>query len=325
MSGKRKRLPKLKNVPVLDDIERVHSIIKEYIHDTPVLTSNSLNELLGCEIYFKCENLQKIGAFKMRGALSAALSFSDKELEKGLIAHSSGNHGQGIAKAAQILGVPAYVVMPENSSASKMDAVKGYGAKVITCSNSMKAREETTKKIMDKKGLSFVHPYNDYHVMAGQGTAALEFLKQKSNLHFLLAPVSGGSLLCGSSIVAKELSSKIKVIGCEPLEVNDAERSFYAKKIKTNKSTNTICDGLKANVSEITFPIIAKNVDEIISVKEKTIIKAMQLIWERMNIIVETSSSVPLAVVMENKKYFSGKRVGIILTGGNVDLKKLPF
>lgn len=325
MSAKRKRLPKLSEVPTFDDIERVHSFITEYIHETPVLSSSSINEMLGCEIYFKCENFQKVGAFKMRGAISAALSLKDKELENGLVTHSSGNHGQGVAMAGKLLDVPTYIVMPRNSPKSKMSACESYGAEVILCDPTIKSRQKTAEKISQDKGAAFIHPYNDYHVLAGQGTAALELLREKDKLHYLLAPVSGGGLLSGSAIVAQELCPEMRVIGTEPKNVDDAYRSFYAKKLKSNKSTDTICDGLRGSLGDKTFPIILDNVYDMITVKEKTIIKAMKLVWERMKIIIEPSCAVPLAAVMENKKLFKKRRVGIILTGGNVDLDKLPF
>ena len=325
MSEKRKRLPKLSEVPTLDDIERIHAFITEYIHETPVLTSSSINEMLGCEIYFKCENFQKTGAFKMRGAISAALSLKDNELENGLVTHSSGNHGQGVAMAAKLLDVPSYIVMPLNSSKAKISACKDYGAQVIFCKSNIKSRQEAAEKISKEKNLAFIHPYNDYHVIAGQGTAALELLRYKNDLHYLLTPVSGGGLLSGSAIVAKELCPDLKIIGTEPRNADDAYRSFYAKKLKGNKNTDTICDALRGNLGDKTFPIILDNVYDVITVKEKTIIKAMKLVWERMKIIIEPSCAVPLAAVMENKKLFKKRRVGIILTGGNVDLDKLPF
>lgn len=325
MSEKRKRLPKLKTVPTLDDIERIHAFISEYIHQTPILTSSSINEDLGTEIYFKCENFQKSGSFKMRGALSAALALTDKELENGIVTHSSGNHGQGVAIAGKLLKTPTYIVMPKTASAFKITACKNYGAEYISCEASISSRQSTAKKIVQKKGASFIHPYNDYHVLAGQGTAALELLNEKKNLHYIIAPVSGGGLLSGTSIVTKELSPQTKVIGAEPKEADDTYRSFYSKKLKSNKSTKTICDGLRGNLGDINFPIILDNVEEIITVKEKNIIKAMRMVWERMKIIIEPSCAVPLAAIIENKKQFKKRRIGIILTGGNVDLDKLPF
>ncbi len=325
MSERRIRLPKLKHAPDLDDIERVHTFISEYIHHTPILTSNSINDKLGCEIYFKCENFQKSGSFKTRGAISAALSLTDEELKNGLITHSSGNHGQGVAIAGQLLGVPTYIVMPKGSIASKVAACEQYGAKVIFCEPNMKSRLETANKIKEKYKGSFIHPYDNYHVIAGQGTCALEFLSKQKKLHYLLAPVSGGGLLGGTAIVSKELSPDTKVIGTEPKEADDTYRSFYSKKLKTNKETKTICDGLRGNLGEKNFPIVLNHVDDIITVKEKTIIKAMQLVWERMKIIIEPSCAVPVAAIMENKKTFRKRRVGVIITGGNVDLTQLPF
>ncbi len=326
MLEKRILLPKLREAPRLKEIKKIHKGIQSFIHQPPVLSSNSINKLIGTSVYFKCENFQKNGAFKIRGAMSAALSLSNKELQKGITTHSSGNHAQGVAKAAQLLKVPAYIVMPHNSIVSKMNATKELGAKIITCKPTIKDREKTVQKIMNKKGAVYIHPYNDFNVLAGQGTVAIEFLKQQKDLDFLLAPVSGGGLLSGISIVAKKLNPDLKIIGTEPQKADDAFRSFYAKKLILNSnSPQTICDGLRANLGDKTFPIILKNVDKIIRVKEKSIIKAMQLIWERMNIIVEPSSAVPLAAILENKKYFKGRKVGIIVTGGNLDLKNLPF
>jgi len=281
--------------------------------------------MLGTEIYFKCENFQRTGSFKMRVAISAALALKDEQLENGLICHSSGNHGQGVALAAKLLGVPSYIVMPKNALQAKIDACEGYGAEVILCEPSIKSRQSTADKISKKKQLTAIHPYNDYHVIAGQGTVALEFLRAKEDLHYLITPVSGGGLLSGSAIVAHEFSPNTKVIGAEPKEADDAYRSFYAKKLKGNKTTNTICDGLRGNLGDKTFPIILNHVNDIITVKEKNIIRAMQLVWERMKIIIEPSCAVPLAAVMEAKKLFKKRRIGIILTGGNVDLKNLPF
>ncbi len=325
MDEKRTRLPKLKQSPSFDDIERVGMAIKSYIHQTPIVSSKSLDEIVGCRVFFKCETLQKGGAFKIRGALSAALSLTDEELKKGIVTHSSGNHAQGVALTAKILNTSAYIVMPHNSSSVKMRATEEYGANITMCEPNIESRVATAKKLQEKKDLSFISPYNDYHVIAGQGTIALEFLKKMDDLNFLLAPVSGGGLLAGTSIIAKEISKRIEVIGVEPNKADDAYRSFYSKKLKSNKTTSTICDALRGNLGDKTFPIILDNVDEIITVKEKNIIKAMRLIWERLNLVCEPSSAVPLAAIIENKKYFKNKKVGIILTGANLNLQELPF
>ncbi len=313
----------------MEDIRRVHQEIRPYIHHTPVLHSSGIDQLTGAEIYFKCENFQKIGAFKIRGAMSAALALDKKKLKKGLTTHSSGNHAQGVALAAKLLGTDAHIVMPENSVASKMKATRKLGAKIITCEPTSQAREQTVIQLMTKKGLTYIHPYNDFNVLAGQGTIALEFLEQQDNMDCILAPVSGGGLLSGVSIVVKGWNKtqgkNISVFGTEPKRVDDCFRAFYSGKLKINKRTDTICDGLRANIGFLTFPIILRNTNGIFTAKEKTIIQAMRMIWEKLKIIVEPSSAVPLASVLENKKIFKGKKIGIIISGGNVDLNHLPF
>ncbi len=324
MSGRKEKLPKLKAPPSLDDIRRIRAAIAPYIHKTPVITSDSINRILGCEIFFKAENFQRIGAFKMRGALSAALTLTEEELSKGITTHSSGNHGQAVAKTAYLLGVPAYIVMPRNSTPIKIVATKGYGAEVRFCEPNIEAREAGVAEVIRETGAVNIHPYNDYHVIAGQATAALEFLEETPDLDYLLVPVSGGGLLAGSAIVAKEFSNAL-IIGAEPSGADDAARSLKSGVLEKNIEPITICDGLRGNLGSKNFEIIKENVDDILTVSDDMIIEAMSLIWNRMKVIVEPSAVVPLAVIMNDRKRFQGKRVGLILSGGNLDLKNLPF
>lgn len=305
----------------LQHIEEAHQRIIPYIHDTPIMQSQSLNELTGANLFFKCENFQKIGAFKMRGAMNAALSLQPKALTT----HSSGNHGQAIAKAAQILNIPAYIVMPENSPKIKIEGTRAHGAEIIFCTPTQKAREDTVLQVIEKTNATFVHPYDNYDVIAGQGTTAKEFLTSMNSLDAIMTPVGGGGLLSGTALYTKLKFPEIKVWGAEPEKVNDAQKSFVSGKIETNADTQTIADGLRTTLGEKTLKIILENVNGIYTVKEENIIKAMKLIWERMKIIIEPSCAVPLGVILEHKEEFRNLSIGIILTGGNVDLDNLPF
>lgn len=313
------------------DIELAYSRIKKYIRTTPVLTSEQLNKKFDTEIFFKCENFQKVGAFKARGAHNAVYSLSDSDASKGVATHSSGNHAQALALAAKSRGIKAYIVMPENSPEVKVNAVKSYGAEIIFCEATLKAREEGLQKIVEQTGAYFVPPYNDEKVITGQGTITLEFLNQLksdfnvSQLDYLLAPVGGGGLLSGTAIACKHLSSNTKVIGVEPEQADDAYQSFKQRKLIPQTNPNTIADGLRTSLGKITFNIIKDNVDEIITVSESSIIEAMYYMWERIKIIIEPSSAVPLAAIFENKIDVKNKKIGIIISGGNVDLKKLPW
>lgn len=318
-------MEKLERIPTRQDIAETHAAIAEMIHYTPLMLSESLNQISGAQLFFKCENFQKIGAFKMRGASSAALRLTDEELEKGLATHSSGNHAQAVARAAQLLGVPAYIVMPENAPIIKIEATKGYGAEVIFCSPNISSRETTLQEVVERTGATFIHPFNDYNVIAGQATCAYELLQDVEELDTIIAPVGGGGLLSGTALSTRYWSPKTKVIGAEPEKVNDAWRSMQSGEIETNATTDTIADGLRTNLGEKTFGIIRQHVDDIIMVSEEALIEAMQLVWERMKIIIEPSSAVALAAVLQHKERFADEKVGIILTGGNVDLKKLPF
>lgn len=317
-------MEQLDRIPTRQDIAETYDAITEMIHYTPVMMSESLNQISGADLFFKCENFQKIGAFKMRGAASAAMRLSDEQLEKGLATHSSGNHAQAVARAAQLLGVPAYIVMPENAPAIKVEATKGYGAEIIFCKN-VEDREPMLREVVERTGATFIHPYNDYNVIAGQATCAMELFQDVEELDVIIAPVGGGGLLSGTALSTRYWSPGTKVIGAEPESVNDAWRSMQSGQIETNLSINTIADGLRTNLGEKTFDIIRQHVDDIIPVSEEAIVEAMQLVWERMKIIIEPSCAVPLAVVLQNKERFAGEKIGIILTGGNVDLKNLPF
>ncbi|OFY62230.1 MAG: serine dehydratase [Bacteroidetes bacterium RBG_13_43_22] len=312
-------------LPTLSDIQAAHERIKPYIHQTPVLTSQQLNKLFSCELFFKCENFQKVGAFKFRGATNAVLSLSDEEKKKGVVTHSSGNHAAALSLAARMNGVKAYIVMPETAPVVKKNAVAGYGAEITFCKPTLQSREETTQTIIERTGATLVHPYDNFNVICGQGTAALELLKERSDLEMIIAPIGGGGLMSGTSTTVKGLNDKIKVIGAEPLNANDAYKSFTTGILTPSVNPLTIADGLLTSLSELTFGIIRKNVDQIFTAREESIIECMRLIWERMKIIVEPSSATALAIISENPEFFRGSKVGIIISGGNVDFRKLPF
>ncbi|MBI3219331.1 MAG: pyridoxal-phosphate dependent enzyme [Bacteroidetes bacterium] len=305
-----------------ESIIEAHERIKPYIHHTPVLTSESLDDLAGCRIFFKCENFQKVGAFKARGAMNAALSLSDDEQKKGLATHSSGNHAQALARAAKILGTKSYIVMPRTAPEIKKRGVRGYGGEIFECEPTLQAREATLAEVVGKTGATEIHPFNNYKVMEGQATATKELIEAVSPLDYILAPVGGGGLLSGTALAAGFFSPKTMVIGAEPAGSDDAFRSLQSGKIEEAQS-NTIADGLLTKLGDKTFPIIQDGVKEIITVSDEEIIVAMRLIWERLKIIVESSCAVPFAAVLKSKQKFLGKRVGIILSGGNVDLEKV--
>lgn len=307
-------------IPDYSDVLLASERIGNFIHHTPVLTSASINRILSCNIFFKCENFQKVGAFKFRGASNAVLSLYDSDAIKGVATHSSGNHAAALALAASMRGIPCFVVMPENAPDIKKNAVKGYGAEITFCEPTLEAREQTLKKIITEKGAIEIHPYNNFNVIAGQGTSAKEFLEEIKDLDFVLCPVGGGGLLSGTSISAKSLSPGTKVIACEPQGADDAFRSFFSNEIQPSINPKTIADGLLTSLGSLTFPIIQRNVDDIVTVSEYSIIEAMKLIWERMKIIVEPSSAVPLAAIIEEKVQAKNKKVGIIISGGNIDL-----
>jgi threonine dehydratase len=305
-----------------ETILQAHERIKPYIHHTPVLTSESLDDITGCRLFFKCENFQKVGAFKARGAMNAALLLTDEQRKKGLATHSSGNHAQAIARAAKILNVKSYIVMPRTAPEIKKRGVRGYNGETYECEPTLQARESTLAEVIKKTGATEIHPFNNYEVIAGQATAAKELIESVSPLDFILAPVGGGGLLSGTALAAKYFSPKTIVIAGEPAGSDDAYRSLQSGKMEQPQS-NTIADGLLSSLGDKTFPIILENIKEIITVTDDEIIAAMRLIWERLKIIIEPSCAVPFAAVLKDKSKFLGKRVGIILSGGNVDLERV--
>lgn len=308
-------------MPEYSDVLKAHDRIKDNINKTPVLTSRTLNERAGAEIYLKCENLQRVGAFKMRGAFNAISQLDDEQKSKGVIAHSSGNHAQAVALSAKILGIKATIVMPETSPKVKVKATRDtYGANVVKCKNTMEARHKTTEGLIEKHGYTLIHPYDNENIIAGAGTAALELLKEIYGIDMVFAPVGGGGLLSGTSIASKGFNPDIKVYGVEPKNVDDAYRSFKSGELKTNETINSIADGLLTNLSKRTFSIIRKNVDNIIRVSEKEILEAMRFIWERMKLVVEPSGACSLAGVLSKHVDLGGKKIGVIISGGNVDL-----
>lgn len=312
-------------IPDLNDILVAHERIKKFVHRTPVLTSESINQLLGAELYFKCENFQKVGAFKFRGATNSVFSLDELSVGKGVATHSSGNHAAALALAARLRGVQAHIVMPRTAPEIKKAAVAGYGANITFCEPTLHAREETLEKVVEATGAIIIHPYNYIPVICGQGTAAVEFLEEVPFLDIIMTPVGGGGLLSGTSISAKAIKPDIKVIAGEPKNADDAYRSFKSGILQPSINPNTIADGLLTSLGEITFSIILKNVDDILTVSEEGIVKAMKMVWERMKIIIEPSAAVPVAAVMENPEMFRKQKVGIILSGGNVELTRLPF
>jgi threonine dehydratase len=306
-------------------ILKAHMRIKPYVHETPLLSCGLLNELFHCELFFKCENFQKAGAFKSRGAVNAVFSLSQTELANGVCTHSSGNHAQALARAAKLLNAPAFIVMPNNSPEVKINAVRQYGGQITFCKPNLQAREETLSKVKAKTNAIEIHPYNDLKIIAGQATAAKEIIDKIPDLDVIIAPVGGGGLLSGTALAANYFSPNTKVWAAEPINANDAFLSFKNKKFIPSENPNTIADGLLTSLGSLTFPILLELVDDILIAKEESIIEAMKLIWERMKIIIEPSSAVPLAALLDNKIDLKNKKVAIILSGGNVDLNKLPW
>ena len=311
--------------PNIDNIRHAAQRINPYVHRTPVMTCESLNQIVGAQVFLKCENLQKVGAFKFRGACNAIFSLSANEAAHGVVAHSSGNHAQALALAARLRGIPAYIVMPDNAPSVKKAAVAGYGGIITLCEPTLAARESTQAQVVADTGATVVHPYNNEHVIAGQGTAALEILHDIPNLNVILAPVGGGGLLSGTAIAATEVTPRIRVIGAEPEGADDAFRSLAAGEILPSINPQTIADGLLTSLGNLTFPIIQQLVEQIVTVSETGIIAAMRFIWERAKIIIEPSAAVAVGALWEHKVDLSGLRVGVILSGGNVDLDHLPW
>src|SRR5437773_8229596 len=310
-----------------DSIRAAHERIRAYIHRTPVLTSSRLNEASPATagLFFKCENFQKIGAFKARGATNAVFSLDDVTGQRGVATHSSGNHGAAVARAAKLRGIPAHIVMPSNSAKVKIRTVESYGAHIVFCEPTEEARETICAEVINKTGATLIHSFENEQVMAGQGTAAVELLEQVSDLDLMMCPVGGGGLLSGTAVAAKSMRPTIKVIAVEPANADDAAQSFHAGRRLVTEKKFTIADGLRTNIGEPNFAIVQRYVDGIVTVSEEAIVASMRTIWETMKIIVEPSAAVPYAAIMEDKVDVRGKRVGIILTGGNVDLDALPW
>lgn len=309
----------------LNDIRQAARRIKPYIHRTPVLTNESLNQQVGAQVFLKCENLQKIGAFKFRGACNAVYSLTDEEAARGVCTHSSGNHAQAVALAARMRGIPAYIVIPNNAPSVKKNAVAGYGGLITFCEPTLEARESTLDRIRLDTGANVVHPFNDERVIAGQGTAAVELLEDVPDLDVIITPIGGGGLISGTSIAATEIKKGIRVIGGEPEMADDAFRSMKAGEIIPSTNPKSIADGLLSSLGSITFPIIQKNVEQIVTVSEAGMIASMKFVGERAKIIIEPSSAVAIGVLWEKKIDLSGLKVGVIISGGNVDLEKLPW
>jgi threonine dehydratase len=309
----------------LATILAAHERIQPYIHRTPVLTSERLDKSSGASLFFKCENFQKIGAFKARGATNAVFCLDDARARCGVATHSSGNHGAAVARAAKLRGVPAHIVMPANSTKVKVRAIEGYGAQIVFCEPAEEAREGTCAEVIRKTGATLIHSFENDHVIAGQGTAAVELLEDVTGLDLIICPVGGGGLLSGTAIAAKSMRPDIKVIAVEPANADDAAQSFRAGRRLVTEKKFTIADGLRTNVGERTFPIIQRYVDDVVTVSEEAIVSAMRTIWETMKIVIEPSAALPYAAIVERVIDVNGKRVGIILTGGNVDLEALSW
>jgi threonine dehydratase len=312
-------------IPSFADISRAHRRIFSFIHHTPVVTSSLLNEITGAELFFKCENFQKTGAFKYRGATHAVLRLKESENAREVATHSSGNHAGALAHAAWRHGLKAYIVMPKNSRKVKIAAVRSYGAEIFFCEPNLQARESMLEAVRKDSGTHFVHPYNDPLVIAGQGTVAMELLEEVEGLDIVIAPVGGGGLLSGTALSAKALKKDIVVIGAEPAQADDAKRSFDARTLVPSVNPDTIADGLLTSLGSTTFAIILDKVDGIYTASEQNIIMATRLVWERLKILIEPSAALPLAVLLQHPGVFNGKRLGLILSGGNVDLDELPF
>ena len=309
----------------LKEIELAHDRIRSFIHRTPILINKSLNELSGASLYFKCENFQKVGSFKIRGATNTVEQLSQAEIDKGVVTTSSGNHGAALSMAVTRRGGRTKVVMPNNTPKIKVNNVERNGGEVIWCEPEQSSRESVLADLVEQTGAIVVHPYNHERIVAGQGTCAKELMEDEPNLDMIVCPVSGGGLLSGTLLAAKGMKPEIMVYGAEPSEADDAYRSLQKGEIVANETIDTICDGLRAQIGDVTFPIIQNYVDGIITVTETEIIEAMKMVWDRMKIIVEPSSVITLGALLKSKNKFSGKKVGLILSGGNVDLNQLPW
>ncbi|MBW1810408.1 MAG: pyridoxal-phosphate dependent enzyme [Deltaproteobacteria bacterium] len=315
----------MKDFPSFDDIRQAAQRIKPHVHRTPILTCESLDRISGCKLFFKPENLQKVGAFKFRGATNAVFSLSDKEAAQGVATHSSGNHAAALALAASRRGTKAHIIMPQNAPAIKKSAVLGYGAEITFCEPTLKAREDGLNAVVEKTGAVIIHPYNDPLVIAGQGTAALELIEDVPDLDAVIAPVGGGGLMSGTALAISALAPRVRIIGAEPSGADDACRSLQAGRIIPSQNPTTIADGLLTSLGSLTFPILHKHLERIVTVSEQAIISAMRQIWERMKLVIEPSSAVPLAAIQEGQWKQQNIRIGVILSGGNVNLDELPW
>ncbi len=312
-------------IPTYDDVVAAHYRIRPYIHRTPVLTSSYFNGLTGAQLFFKCENFQKAGAFKVRGASNAVFGLDDKMAKKGVATHSSGNHALSLSYAAGRRGIPCHVVMPRTAPQAKKDAVMGYGGKITECEPSTSSREAVFAKVQEETGAEFVHPYNDPRVIAGQGTCSRELMEQVDGLEAVIAPIGGGGMVSGTCLTLSSTAPDVKIYAAEPEQADDAYRSFKAGHIIADDAPDTVADGLKVPLKELTWHFVSNHVTDILTASEQEIIDAMKLTWQRMKIVMEASCAVPLATILKNKDVFAGKRAGVIITGGNVDLDKLPW
>ena len=313
------------NIPTYEDVIAAHARIEPYIHRTPVLTSSYFNELTGAQLFFKCENFQKAGAFKVRGACNAVFDLDDETAKKGVATHSSGNHALSLSYAAGRRGIPVTVVMPRTAPEAKKAAVRGYGGTVVECEPSTSSREAVFAEVVAASGAEFVHPYNDPRVIAGQATCSKELVEDIPDLDAVVAPIGGGGMISGSCLTLSNISPDTKIYAAEPLNADDAYRSFRAGHIIADDAPQTVADGLKVPLKELTWHFVSNYVEDILLATEQEIIDAMYLTWQRMKIVIEPSCAVPLAVILKNRAVFEGKRVGVIITGGNVDLNKLPW
>ena len=312
-------------LPTLADVQQAATRIKPYAHRTPVFTCTSLNQLVGAEVFCKCENFQKVGAFKFRGACNAVFALSEAEAQHGVATHSSGNHAAALALAARLRGIPACIVMPKTAPAVKKAAVAGYGGQIVFCEPTLAARETTLAQVVAETGATFIPPYNHVDVIAGQGTAAMELCADVPGLDVVLAPVGGGGLVSGTALAVAALSPGTQVIAAEPAGADDAYRSLQAGRILPSIHPKTIADGLLTSLGELTFTIIQQHVEQIVPVSEEAIIRAMRIVWERLKILIEPSAAVPIGALLEQHIDLRGKRLGVILSGGNVDLDRLPW
>ena len=312
-------------IPTFDDVVAAHQRIAPHVHRTPVLTSRMLNALSGAELFFKCENFQKGGAFKARGASNAVFGLTDEQAAKGVATHSSGNHGTCLSYAAGRRGIPCTVVMPRTAPQAKKDAVRGYGARVVECEPSTTSREAVFAEVVAETGAEFVHPYNDHRVIAGQGTCSKEMIEDLGEFDAVIAPIGGGGMVSGTCLTLSTLAPKVKIYAAEPEQADDAMRSFKAGHIIADDAPETVADGLKVPLKDLTWHFVKAYVTDILTASEEDIVDAMKLIWKRMKIVMEPSSAVPLATILKNPDIFAGKRVGVVITGGNVDLDKLPW